>query len=82
MAAYIEKFPVGSQVRVADAQSLQEFQLTWKYHNRIQDDQLNYAGMVAEVETVGFYHGGDVIYRLRGIPGLWHQQCLFPTSQS
>jgi hypothetical protein len=25
---------------------------------------------------VGFYHGGDVLYTLDGIPGLWHEQCL------
>ena len=25
---------------------------------------------------VAFYHGGDPLYKLAGIPGLWHEQCL------
>jgi hypothetical protein len=26
--------------------------------------------------SVGFYHGGDVLYVLEGIPGVWHESCL------
>ena len=35
-----------------------------------------YAGTVARVATVGFYHGGDVLYTLENIPGIWHEVCL------
>jgi hypothetical protein len=28
------------------------------------------------VQEVGFYHGGDVLYQLRGVPGTWHECCL------
>lgn len=28
------------------------------------------------VEEVGFYHGGDELYKLSQVPGVWHQQCL------
>ena len=24
------------------------------------------------------YHGGDIIYKLVDIPGIWHEQCLSP----
>jgi len=45
-------------------------------------EQLNYAGHVAEVEQVSFYHGGDVLYKLRGVSGIWHEQCLSPATPS
>lgn len=28
------------------------------------------------VEKVGFYHGGDPLYKLDGVPGVWHEECL------
>jgi len=76
MAQYKEDFPVGSKVRIADALELQEFQRTWQYHHKLRPEQLTYAGRIAEVQKVGFYHGGDVLYELHGIPGIWHEQCL------
>ncbi len=81
MPAYNEEFPVGSSVRIVDAQQLQEFRDTWKFHNKLRPEQLEYAGRVAEVAKVGFYHGGDVLYELRGLPGIWHEQCLRPAAQ-
>jgi len=77
---YKENFPVGSKVRIADAPRLQEFKRTWKYHHKLDSEQLKYAGDIVEVEKVGFYHGGDVLYELRGVPGIWHEQCLDPTA--
>ena len=73
-----EDFPVGSKFRTANAQQLQEFLRTWKYHHKLNPQQLACAGHVAEVERVGFYHGGDVLYKLRGVPGTWREQCLDP----
>lgn len=73
---YKEKFPAGSLVRTADTQRLNTFQKTWKYHHKLTPEQLKHAGEVGHVEKVGFYHGGDVLYELRGIPGIWHEQCL------
>jgi hypothetical protein len=80
MAVYKEDFPVGSKIRIAGSLPLQEFQRTWKYHHRLNAEQLEYAGKIAQVEKVSFYHGGDVLYELRDIPGIWHEQCLGPTS--
>lgn len=31
---------------------------------------------LSKQQTVGFYHGGDELYGLEGVPGLWHKQCL------
>jgi RHS repeat-associated protein len=81
MPLYKEDFPVGSRVRIADATQLQEFRRTWQYHHKLRSEQLAYAGRIVEVEKVSFYHGGDVLYELRGIPGIWHEQCLRPAAQ-
>jgi hypothetical protein len=73
---YREKFPVGSNVLIKNRQHLEEFQRTWKYHHPLEFEQLQYAGLAGEVEKVGFYHGGDELYSLKGAPGIWHGQCL------
>ena len=78
MPPYKEQFPVGSKVRIADVRLLEEFQRTWQYHHKLDPNQLAYAGQIAEVENIGFCHGGDVLYELHGIPGIWHEQCLGP----
>ena len=28
------------------------------------------------VTNVGFSHGGDVLYKLQRLPGIWHEECL------
>jgi hypothetical protein len=76
MAAYKEEFPVGSTVRILDSEALKEFARTWKYHDRLKPEQMLFGGKRAVVEGVGFYHGGDPLYKLSGLPGLWHEQCL------
>jgi len=70
------RFPEGSKARVADRATLEEFMATWKYHHKLRPDQLEYADRVATVVDVGWYHGGDPVYKLEGIPGLWLDQCL------
>lgn len=76
MEPYKEAFPTGSQVRVADRPVLEQFLKTWKFHNPLEAEQLAFAGKSAKVAKVGFYHGGDPLYVLDGIPGIWHEQCL------
>ncbi|MGN6749073.1 MAG: hypothetical protein ACTHJS_10825 [Xanthobacteraceae bacterium] len=73
---YKENFPAGSRVRIAEMAQLEKFQRTWRYHHKLEPMQLAYAGKLAEVKAVSFYHGGDVLYELRDIPGTWHEQCL------
>ena len=73
---YKEAFPVGTAVRVGDRASLEAFMASWRYHHKLQPEQLAYAERATTVEEVGFYHGGDPVYKLAGIPGLWLEQCL------
>jgi hypothetical protein len=73
---YTATFQVGSAVRIRDRDVLERFQRDWKYHNPLRDEQLAHAGQVAEVARVGFYHGGDPLYALVNVPGVWHEACL------
>lgn len=73
---YRERFPRGSQVRIASRQALELFRNTWTYHNPLTAEQLDHADKVTTVREVGFYHGGDPLYTLDGIPGVWHETCL------
>jgi hypothetical protein len=74
--AYKELYPVGSEVRVVPRARLEDFRRTWRYHHALEEGQLRYAGALAPVASVGFYHGGDVLYTLKDIPGIWHEVCL------
>lgn len=73
---YNEEFPEGSQVRILSREQLERFAKEWKHHNPLQQDQFGFAGQIAVVKTVSFYHGGDELYELKDVPGLWHEQCL------
>jgi hypothetical protein len=73
---YNAEFPAGVMVRVASRESLENFLMTWQYHNKLQPEQLAFADRTAKVEKVFFYHGGYELYQLDGIPGIWHEQCL------
>ena len=76
MALYKEDFPKGAKVRMKGRDFLESFRDTWRYHDPLQSEQVGYSDRVTEVESVGFYHGGDVLYTLRSVPGIWHEQCL------
>ncbi|HUQ89447.1 MAG TPA: hypothetical protein VM096_17930 [Vicinamibacterales bacterium] len=75
-AAYEERFPVGSRVRVSNRDALSRFRDEWLYHHPLQLEQLDHADSITTVRTVGFYHGGDPLYTLEGVPGTWHEACL------
>jgi len=72
------EFEVGSQVKVADRSFLETFLEEGQYHHDLEPEQLDFAGRVATVKKVEFFHGGDEIYTLDGIPGVWHEECLAP----
>jgi hypothetical protein len=74
--AYQEKYPKGSRVCVKDRAALEVFMRNWRYHHPLQNEQILFAGQTGEVKEVVFYHGGDVLYQINGIPGLWHEECL------
>ena len=70
------EFEVGAEVRIADLGFLQSFLEAGQYHNELEEEQLAYAGRTAKVKEISFFHGGDEIYTLEGIPGVWHEECL------
>ena len=82
MAPHKQEFLVGSRVRIRHANVLQEFQRTWKAHNKLQPEQLGHAGRLTEVAEIVLCHGGDVLYELAGVPGIWHEQCLEPAAEA
>jgi hypothetical protein len=49
---------------------------TWKLHNKLIPEQLEYASTTGKIKSVGFYHGGDELYQIEGVPGIWHECCL------
>lgn len=74
---YKERFPIGCPVEVADEQTLHHFKETWKYHHPLDAAQLHYAGLITTVYSIGYYHGGDVLYGLRDTGAYtWHDACL------
>ncbi|MFZ3217282.1 MAG: hypothetical protein WA192_14590 [Candidatus Acidiferrales bacterium] len=70
------EFAVGSEVRIAGRAFLEAFLEAGQYHNELEPEQLAFAGRTAAVQAVDFFHGGDEIYTLQGIPGVWHEECL------
>lgn len=74
---YLERYPVGSPVKIAPPEELEAFMRTYKYHHPLVPEQLRYAGMLTIVRTVEYYHGGDVIYTLEGTERFaWLEPCL------
>ena len=73
---YKEEFPKGTRVKIADRAFLEAFRQTCKRHHKLEPRQLGFADKIAEVKSVGFYHGADELYELDGVPGFWHEACL------
>ena len=76
MKPYDASYSVGSKVQIASIETLEHFMNTWQYHNPLKPEQLTFAGKSAIVSDVGFYHGGDPLYVLEGVAGVWHEECL------
>jgi hypothetical protein len=74
--AYQERFPVGARVRIAGRSKLELFRKQWTFHHPLEPEQVSFADRETTVKEVGFYHGGDPLYWLEGIPGVWHEECL------
>jgi hypothetical protein len=73
---YKAKFPKGSKVRIIPTDALETFARDWKFHHKLRPEQMEYAGATAIVKEVSFYHGGDQLYVLENIPGIWNEPCL------
>lgn len=74
--SYNPEFPIGSRVRVAGSRKLRDFLKSWRYHHPLQEEQLKFAGKQTTVRDVTFYHGGDELYELSDVLGIWHEECL------
>jgi hypothetical protein len=70
------EFRNGTRVEIAGRDVLEDFFQSWASHHKLDSSQLDYAGRTAEVESHSIYHNGDVLYRLKDIPGIWHQHML------
>ncbi len=79
---YNAEFPVGTRVQIVGREQLEEFKNAWRFHHPLTNEQLAFASDQDVVRSVGFYHGGDELYELESIPGIWHEQCLFPQENS
>lgn len=74
---YTADFDLGETVRIRERDVLETFRRPqWKYHHPIVDEQFAFAGRLAVVRQGSFYHGGDELYELTGVPGIWHEGCL------
>jgi hypothetical protein len=80
MTPYENVFAIGTPVRIKNRMHLEHFVRVWKYHNSLRDEQIAFADVATVVADVGFYHGGDPLYRLNDVPGVWHEDCLSPVS--
>ena len=78
---YRATFPEGSNVRVISREALEKFAQAWKYHHKLLPEQMEFAGATATVKKVSFYHGGDQMYVLEDLPGIWNEPCLEPANQ-
>lgn len=78
MLLYSELYPKGTSVKIASRPELEQFRRTWRFHHKLEAEQLSYADQTTVVKAVGFYHGGDVLYELQDAPGIWHESCLRP----
>jgi len=76
MPPYQERFLAGARVRIASRSKLELFREQWTFHNPLTAEQVSFADREAVVKQVGFYHGGDPLYSLEEIPGVWHEECL------
>ena len=76
MPPYEAQFAIGTEVQIVDRVQLEDFRGSWHHHNPLTVEQLDSAGRRAKVQEHGFYHGGDPLYWLEGVPGTWHEVCL------
>jgi len=82
MKPYQEQFSVGTTVRISERPELERFRCEWQFQHKLEAEQLCYAGRTARVRNVCFYHGGDVLYHLDRVTGIWHEVCLTVSNNS
>jgi hypothetical protein len=76
MPAYNARFARGTRVRVKARPAPDEFAKGWNWHHPLEHGQFAAAGKEFEIQSAVYYHGGDVLYVLSGVAGIWHEACL------
>jgi hypothetical protein len=76
MPDFRERFTTGSRVRVVPKVALETFKRAWRFHHPLTNQQIEFGGALAMVKEIVPYHGGDVLYVLDSVPGIWHEVCL------
>jgi hypothetical protein len=77
MPACHSAFLAGENVKIKPFAFLRQFaRPECPYHNPLEPEFLEFAGQVVTITGVSYYHGGDILYRLRGFPGYWHEACV------
>ena len=79
---YKAKFLSGQWSKSQMHDCFRSLQRTWKSHNKLNMEQLKYAGVISEVEKVGFYHGGDVLRIARCVPASGTSSVSVPSRQN
>jgi|SRR5688572_9535111 hypothetical protein len=69
------KFKEGAEIRIASSAQIEQFARTSQFHDLLRPEQLQHANRTAIVRASGIYRG-DVVYQLKGVPGIWHEQLL------
>lgn len=82
MPDYHARYPAGTWVRIVPRHDLETFARAWFSRHDFQPEQLAYAGRLAQVRDVPCYYAGDALYHCNGIPGMWHEDCLQPSTDS
>ncbi len=49
-----QEYLTGSLVKIAKKEALEEFVQTWKYHHKLQPEQLKFADKIGKVEFMDF----------------------------
>jgi hypothetical protein len=70
------------RVQIADRDCHDEFKRTWRLHHPLTGEQLLFASNLGVISYVSFYHGGDELYVIDGIPGIWHEVCISLAEES
>ena len=78
---YTATYSEGAVVMIAPLAELEQFRNSWRFHNPLRPKQLEFAGRSGLVRSIGYYHGGDVLYQIEGVPGIWHECCLRPVTR-
>ena len=77
MPAYFPAFIAGERVRIKPASFLRTYlPPEWQWHHPLSSEQIGFAGEEASIIEVSFYHCGNVLFRLQGVPGYWHEACV------